>query len=159
MTVVTLIQLATVPAFLYAAWSDYKHHKVPWNLWPILSAIGVALLGFVTMAGQTQPVLVASLSVAFFAALSYILRSLGTFGGADMWALLTASVLYPVPVLSSTALTAFPITVFTNSVLFTVIYKGVLLLRGSSANMPYLVPFTAGLISAILVGDYLLLLA
>jgi preflagellin peptidase FlaK len=114
--------------FLYASWSDYKSREVSDRVWMILGPASLAL----TLAELLlyDPSLFVSYGICFglTAVFAIILFYAGGFGGADAKALMCLALalpFYPQDLVSPAAgqpspisQTFFPITVFSNSVLF-----------------------------------------
>jgi preflagellin peptidase FlaK len=97
-----LLRLVALPAFAWAAWSDYHTRRVDPRLWPILISIGIlasiwqmALLEPLRTVDEletlTRIVMVPPV-IGMFAAGLY---NLGLLGGADVKAIFTISLLFP----------------------------------------------------------------
>jgi len=114
---------------LYASWSDYKTREVSNRVWVIYAPIAAALtLTHLLLFAQSQLPLYA-LSFGVTAGLALLLFYTGSFGGADSKALMCIALSLPfaplavlTPLLpnavSPTSQIIFPITIFSNSVLF-----------------------------------------
>ena len=114
--------------FLYASWSDYKSREVSDTVWIILGPLSLAL----TLAELLlyDPSLLVSYGICFglTSAFAVILFYAGGFGGADAKALMCLALalpFYPEELVTPLAgqpspisQTFFPMTVFSNSVLF-----------------------------------------
>ena len=114
---------------LYASWSDYKTREVSNRVWVIYAPIAAALtLTHLLLFAQSQLPLYA-LSFGVTAGLALLLFYTGSFGGADSKALMCIALSLPfaplavlTPILpnavSPTSQILFPITIFSNAVLF-----------------------------------------
>ena len=116
-------------ALLYASWSDYKTREVSNRVWAIYAPIALALsLSYFLLFAQSQLPLYA-LSFGVTAGLAFLTFFTGAFGGADSKALMCIALSLPfaplavlMPLLpnavSPTSQIIFPITIFSNAVLF-----------------------------------------
>jgi archaeal preflagellin peptidase FlaK len=114
---------------LYASWSDYKTREVSNRVWAIYAPIALALsLTHLMLFAQSQLPLYA-LSFGVTAGLALLLFYTGSFGGADSKALMCIALSLPfaplavlTPIIpnavSPTSQIIFPITIFSNAVLF-----------------------------------------
>ncbi len=114
--------------FLYSAWSDYKSREVSDKVWIVLAPLSLGL----TLAEFTlyEPSQLVSYGICFglTSVFAIILFYTGGFGGADAKALMCLALalpFYPEQLLTPVAgppspisTSFFPITVFSNSVLF-----------------------------------------
>lgn len=120
--------------FTYASWSDWKKREVSNKVWLIMAPLAFALTTFQYVVFSPQFLQLFVLSFAITAALSIALFYAGGFGGADAKALMCLALALPsyrnylfqsdVPFVSP----IFPITVFSNGVLFaafTVVYAAI----------------------------------
>jgi preflagellin peptidase FlaK len=113
---------------LYASWSDYKTREVSNKVWAIFApcALALSLLGLVLY--EPSQLLVYGMCFGLTAAFAIILFYSGGFGGADSKALMCLALALPfyperlfTPILgevSAISRSFFPITIFSNSVLF-----------------------------------------
>ena len=140
-----LLRLLAVPAFAWAAWTDIQIRRVPNRLWPPLAALGLVLLAldahhYSQVGGNTWRLFLigTALSIGVVVPLVYAFWLLGGFGGADVKALATLSVLFPVfpeyfvdgaayPMVDTTA-GAFAFTILTNAVVVGMAYPAALAL-------------------------------
>jgi preflagellin peptidase FlaK len=140
-----LLRLLAVPAFAWAAWTDVEVRRVPNRLWPPLAVLGLALLAldahhYSQVGGNTWRLFLVgtALSVGVVVPLVYGFWLLGGFGGADVKALATLSVLFPTfpeyfvdgtayPLVDTTA-GAFAFTILTNAVVVGLAYPAALAL-------------------------------
>jgi preflagellin peptidase FlaK len=110
-----LVRLITVPAFAWAAWSDYHTRRVDPRLWPVLILIGITASIWHTIqiaplrtAGDFNILLQIAMVPPIAGAIASSLYSLGHLGGADVKAIFTISLLfpagiqYPVPLIGAT---------------------------------------------------------
>jgi archaeal preflagellin peptidase FlaK len=114
---------------LYASWSDYKTREVTNKVWAVYAPIALALsLGELAFFEPTQLPFYA-LSFGVTAGLALLLFYAGGFGGADSKALMCIALALPfAPIALFTPLLVgglspvmqliFPLTIFSNSVLF-----------------------------------------
>ena len=114
---------------LYASWSDYKTREVTNRVWAIYAPIAITLsLTNLVLFAQPQLPLYA-LSFGITTVLALLLFYTGSFGGADSKALICIALSLPfapltilTPILpnaiSPTSQIIFPITIFSNAVLF-----------------------------------------
>ncbi|AGN01682.1 prepilin signal peptidase [Salinarchaeum sp. Harcht-Bsk1] len=140
-----LLRLLALPAFAWAAWTDVQIRRVPNRLWPPLAVLGFVLLAldahhYSQVGGNTWRLFLigAGLSVGVVVPLVYAFWLLGGFGGADVKALATLSILFPVfpeffvdgtayPLVDTTA-GAFAFTILTNAVVVGMAYPAALAL-------------------------------
>jgi preflagellin peptidase FlaK len=113
---------------LHASWSDYKTREVSNSVWILFAPPAFALTFAELLVYEPSQLLLYGLCFGLTAAFAIILFYSGGFGGADAKALMCLALalpFYPVklltPVLgeaSPISRTFFPITIFSNSVLF-----------------------------------------
>jgi len=125
--------LLSVAILGYASWVDLKTREIYDLVWIVSGAAGLLLglyevyLGEVTLIGLAFPVL-------FSAALSALLGRVGLFGGADVWAFITLSIIhpsrpgYPWPLLGIVSV-IYPLSIFSNSAIAGASFALVLLAR------------------------------
>jgi preflagellin peptidase FlaK len=122
-------QVAVSAALLtYASWSDYKTREVSNRVWAIYAPIAIVLsLAELLLYDPPSKFVIFGVSVGFTVGLAFLLFYSGAFGGADSKALMCIAFALPfAPVatpisagsLSPTAQFIFPLTIFSNSVLF-----------------------------------------
>ena len=123
--------------FTYASWSDWKKREVSNKVWLVMAPMALALTAVQFILYSPNMLEMLALSFGITAALSIALFYLGAFGGADAKALMCLALALPVypnalaEVLGFNAsfmMITFPLTVFTNGVLFaalTVVYSTV----------------------------------
>jgi preflagellin peptidase FlaK len=119
----------TIAFLLYASWSDYKTREVSNRVWVLFAPLAL----FITLAElllyEPSKLLLFGLSVGVTVAIAFILFYSGAFGGADSKALMCIALALPfspetpfAPVLaagvSPLSQNLFPITIFSNAVLF-----------------------------------------
>ncbi len=113
----------------YASWSDYKTREVSNRVWAIYAPIAVVLSLAEFLLYDPSKLVLFGVSVGFTVGLAFLLFYSGAFGGADSKALMCIALALPfAPVtlftpilagsLSPIAHVIFPLTIFSNAVLF-----------------------------------------
>jgi preflagellin peptidase FlaK len=113
----------------YASWSDYKTREVSNRVWAVYAPIAIVLSLSEILIYDQSKLLIFGVSVGFTVMLAFLLFYSGAFGGADSKALMCIAVSLPfAPVALFTPLIAnslspvsqyiFPLTIFSNGVLF-----------------------------------------
>jgi len=105
----------------YASYGDLRTREVHDLLWVVIGALGMALNLYEIAVGTMSPVQLV-VPVLFAAGFSFFSGYLGLFGGADLLAFVTLSLLQPTPPELGVTLRGFnpiifPLTVVSNSVL------------------------------------------
>ncbi|MGD0406070.1 MAG: A24 family peptidase C-terminal domain-containing protein [Candidatus Bathyarchaeia archaeon] len=127
----TAARVSVTAAFLiYASWSDYKTREVSNRVWAIYAPIAIVLsLAELLLYDQSKLALF-GISVGFTVGLAFLLFYSGAFGGADSKALMCIAFALPfapenlfTPILGGGSLSPisqfiFPLTIFSNAVLF-----------------------------------------
>jgi len=119
----------TIVILLYASWSDYKSREVSNRVWAIYAPIALALSLAELIIYDPSKLLIFGVSVGLTVGLAFLLFYSGGFGGADSKALMClavslpfAPVLLSLPILTNSlspiAQYMFPLTIFSNAVLF-----------------------------------------
>ncbi|MDY7081389.1 MAG: A24 family peptidase, partial [Halobacteria archaeon] len=87
-----------VPVFGYAAYRDIQERRVPHRTWYPLVAVGIlTLIADLLMRTNTRRIVVLSaLSIGVGVLFGYGFYYIGTFGGADRYALVVLGLLFPV---------------------------------------------------------------
>jgi preflagellin peptidase FlaK len=123
-------RVAVTAAFLiYASWSDYKVREVSNRVWAIYAPIALALSIAELLLYESSKLPLFGISVGLTIGLAFLLFYSGGFGGADSKALMCIAVALPFApeILSKPILTGglspisqvmFPLTIFSNAVLF-----------------------------------------
>jgi preflagellin peptidase FlaK len=123
-------QVGITAAFLvYASWSDYKTREVSNRVWAIYAPIAIALSLSDLLLYDPSKLVLFGVSVGLTVGLAFLLFYSGAFGGADSKALMCIAVALPfapvtlfTPVLANSlspiAQFMFPLTIFSNAVLF-----------------------------------------
>jgi preflagellin peptidase FlaK len=121
-------QVAVSVALLtYASWSDYKTREVSNRVWAIYAPIAVVLSLAELLLYDPSKLVLFGVSSGFTVGLAFLLFYSGAFGGADSKALMCIAFALPfAPVaapilaggLSPISQVIFPITIFSNAVLF-----------------------------------------
>ena len=114
--------------FVYASWSDYKSREVSDTVWLLLAPLSFALTFTELFLYEPSQLIAYGICFGLTAAFALVLYYSGGFGGADAKALMCLALALPFyPQNLLTPLTGqpspisenfFPITVFSNSVLF-----------------------------------------
>jgi archaeal preflagellin peptidase FlaK len=116
----------TVVILIYASWSDFKTREVSNRVWVIYAPIALSLSLAEFLLFDSSRLLLFGISVGITIGLAFLLFYSGGFGGADSKALMCIAVALP---FAPTALTPafgispisqfiFPLTIFSNGVLF-----------------------------------------
>ena len=116
----------TAVILIYASWSDFKTREVSNRVWVIYAPIAIALSLSEFLLYEPSKLLLFGASVGFTIGLAFLLFYSGGFGGADSKALMCIAVALPfaptafTPAfgISPTSQFIFPITIFSNGVLF-----------------------------------------
>jgi len=123
-------QVAFTAVFLtYASWSDYKTREVSNRVWVIYAPIAIVLSLAELLLYDPSKLVLFGASVGLTVGLAFLLFYSGAFGGADSKALMCIAVALPfAPVTLFTPIIAnslspisqfmFPLTIFSNAVLF-----------------------------------------
>ena len=129
-TVIIAAKIALSLAFLlYASWSDYKTREVSNRVWAIYAPIALILSLTELLLYDSSKLPLFGLSFGVTAAFAIILFYSGGFGGADSKALMCIALALPfstetlfTPIIatgvSPLSQNLFPLTIFSNSVLF-----------------------------------------
>jgi preflagellin peptidase FlaK len=113
----------------YASWSDYKTREVSNRVWAIYAPIAIVLSIAELLLYDSSKLALFGISVGFTVGLAFLLFYSGAFGGADSKALMCIAFALPfAPVTLFTPILAgglspisqfiFPLTIFSNAVLF-----------------------------------------
>ena len=113
----------------YASWSDYKTREVSNRVWAIYAPIAIVLSLSELLLYDSSKIVLFGISVGLTVGLAFLLFYSGAFGGADSKALMCIAVALPfAPVTLFTPILAgslspisqviFPLTIFSNAVLF-----------------------------------------
>lgn len=118
----------TLAVLLYASWSDYKTREVTNKAWAALAPIAFSLTFTELFLYQPENLLFYGLSFAITAGIAVLLFYSGGFGGADSKALMCLALALPfypssltipiMPEISPISRIFFPLSVFSNAVLF-----------------------------------------
>ena len=129
-TTLILASVAVTATFLiYASWSDYKTREVSNRVWEIYAPIALALSLADLLLYDPSKLLLFGISTSLIVGMAFLLFYSGGFGGADSKALMCIAVALPfspvilsLPIvnnsLSPIAQYIFPLTVFSNAILF-----------------------------------------
>jgi len=113
----------------YASWSDYKTREVSNRVWAIYAPIAIVLSISELLLYDSSKIVLFGISVGLTVGLAFLLFYSGAFGGADSKALMCIAFALPfAPVTLFTPILAeglspisqviFPLTIFSNAVLF-----------------------------------------
>ena len=116
----------TMVILIYASWSDFKTREVSNRVWVIYAPIAIVLSLAEFLIYEPSKLLLFGASVGLTIGLAFLLFYSGGFGGADSKALMCIAVALPfaptafTPVfgISPTSQFIFPLTIFSNGVLF-----------------------------------------
>ena len=119
----------TLAILLYSSWSDYKTREVSNWVWAVYAPIAIALSVSDLLLFDQSKIILFGVSVGFTVGLAFLLFYTGAFGGADSKALMCIAFSLPfapvalfTPViansLSPVAQVIYPMTIFSNGVLF-----------------------------------------
>jgi preflagellin peptidase FlaK len=115
----------SLAVLLYASWSDYKTREVSNRVWAVYAPIALFLSLAELLLYEPSKLPFFGLSFGVTAALAIILFYSGGFGGADSKALMCIALALPFSTetlfasgVSPLSQTFFPLTIFSNSVLF-----------------------------------------
>ncbi len=116
----------TAVILIYASWSDFKTREVSNRVWVIYAPIALALSLAEFLLYDPSKLLLFGVSVGLTIGLAFLLFYTGGFGGADSKALMCIAVALPfaptffTPIfgISPTSQFIFPLTIFSNGVLF-----------------------------------------
>jgi preflagellin peptidase FlaK len=123
-------QVAVTVVFLvYASWSDYKTREVSNRIWAIYAPIAVVLSLADLLLYDPSKLPLFGISVGLTVGLAFLLFYSGAFGGADSKALMCIALALPfapitlftpilIDSLSPISQFIFPLTIFSNAVLF-----------------------------------------
>jgi preflagellin peptidase FlaK len=109
---------------IYASWSDYKTREVSNKVWIIFGPIALILTGLQFVLFSPELLVTYVLAFAITTTLGFAIFYVGGFGGADAKALMCIALALPVfpssilPLPKGLFSPIFPLTIFTNSVLF-----------------------------------------
>jgi preflagellin peptidase FlaK len=130
---------------VYASWSDYKSREVSDNVWLLLAPLSFALTFTELVLYEPSQLVAYGTCFGLTAAFSIVLYYSGGFGGADAKALMCLALalpFYPQSLLTPLAgqpspisETFFPITVFSNSVLFAALTAVAILLYNLTSRL------------------------
>jgi len=119
----------TLVILLYSSWSDYKTREVSNWVWAVYAPIAIALSVSDLLLFDQSKLVLFGVSVGFTIGLAFLLFYSGAFGGADSKALMCIAFSLPfAPVVLFTPIIAnslspvsqviYPMTIFSNGVLF-----------------------------------------
>jgi preflagellin peptidase FlaK len=139
---------------VYASWSDYKSREVSDTVWLLLAPISFALTFTELLFYEPSQLIAYGTCFGLTAAFSTVLYYSGGFGGADAKALMCLALalpFYPQNLLtplggqpSPISQTFFPITVFSNSVLFAALTAVAILLYNLTSRLTSRQPLFEG---------------
>jgi len=128
--IITATKIALSLAILiYSSWSDYKTREVTNRAWAVYAPLALALTLAELCLHDTAKLMPYAISFAVTAAIALLLFYTGAFGGADSKAFICIALALPfypetllTPIvtagISPIAQNLFPLTIFSNSVLF-----------------------------------------
>ncbi|MCL7410902.1 MAG: A24 family peptidase C-terminal domain-containing protein [Methanosarcinaceae archaeon] len=124
--------LVCMPFLLYSCYSDIKTRRVSNTVWPVMLAAGLPFIIYDLLTCGFPYFVHMVLSFAFIFGFVYILFQLNAFGGADAKIMMVISIIFPVfpvihifdqilPLQGIPLINLFAFSVFSNSVLLTII--------------------------------------
>ena len=153
---------------LYASWSDFKSREVSDNVWLVLAPLSFALTYTEVFLYEPSQLIAYGACFGLTAAFALLLYYSGGFGGADAKALMCLALalpFYPEKLLtpltgqpSPISTSFFPITVFSNSVLFAAMAAIAILLYNVSSSLRTRQPLFEGDLEKESVGKKILVL-
>jgi preflagellin peptidase FlaK len=139
---------------VYASWSDYKSREVSDTVWLLLAPLSFALTFTELVLYEPSQLIAYGICFGLTAAFAIVLYYSGGFGGADAKALMCLALalpFYPQNLLTPLAgqpspisQTFFPITVFSNSVLFAALTAVAILLYNLTSRLTSRQPLFEG---------------
>ncbi len=118
----------TLGFLVYASWSDYKTREVSNRVWAIYAPVAVTLMLAELLIYDPSKLLLFGASAGIIVAIAFLLFYTGGFGGADSKALMCIAFALPFApslytplvnsVVSPTSQFIYPLTIFSNGVLF-----------------------------------------
>jgi len=128
--------LLSVAMLGYTSWSDLRTREVSDLNWIVFGGLGLVLDIYETSTGVLNPMALA-VPILFSTALSFFIGYLGLFGGADFKAFVALALLQPHPPhlvkpMLKTASVIYPLTVLSNSALAGASFAVILLVRNLS---------------------------
>lgn len=164
------LRLLAVPAFLFAAVSDWRYRAVPNYVWGIVGVLGVLALavdGYAALnGGPTEPLTTAGIAVVVAVPSAFAAWSFGMMGGADAKAIMALALVLPVAPVALVAPAPhgiFALTVLVNGLILaqiSTVRAGIRWVRGekdiwANVEVPFMVPLAGGLLVAIGYGSVL----
>ena len=126
----------TLIVLSYASWSDWKTREVTNYAWIIFAPVGLALtLLEIYLSGNIMLLYLLAISIMIIAGITIPVFYLGLFGGADVKALLCLALTFPwplkifQPLLSFTQIFPFSFSIFTNSLILSLLLVPIILLK------------------------------
>lgn len=154
---------------LYASWSDYKTREVTNRAWAVYAPLALALTLAELCLYDASKLPLYAVSFAVTTAIALLLFYTGAFGGADSKAFMCIALALPfypeallTPItaagISPLAQNLFPITIFSNSVLFAAASGIYMLLRNLTWRLKTKQPLFEGTLSTESIGKKLAVL-
>lgn len=131
--VVELVRLATIPIWIWAAYSDVQTRRVPVEVWGPFVILGGVLVAIETV-HHPRSLLPTAVAILICTLLALVLYRTTGIGGADVKAIISLAVLFPasaLPVLAIAALASLP----------------VLYVNEHEDGMPFLLPLVIALVA------------
>jgi preflagellin peptidase FlaK len=108
-------------ALVVGSWQDIKTREIDDRLWLVAGVAGGLLTVAEIAATPSYPLLLAGFSIMLTAILAFGIYFLGLYGGADAKALLVIALVMPVNTFAPSVLPIFPLTVFGNSLVISLL--------------------------------------
>ena len=154
---------------LYSSWSDYKTREVSNRVWALYAPIALALSLANLLLFDSSQLLLYGVGFGLMAGLAFLLFYAGGFGGADSKALMCIALSLPFapialfkPILTGAASPLsqmiFPLTIFSNGVLFAAFSGVYMVLRNVVWHKKHKVPMFAGGLAGESMGKKILVL-
>jgi len=154
---------------VYSSWSDYKTREVSNSVWVIYAPVALFLSLAELLLYESSKLPLFGLSFGVTAAIAFVLFYSGGFGGADSKALMCIALALPFstenlfkPIIASgtspISQVLFPITIFSNAVLFAAASGIYMLLRNIVWNVKHERKIFEGTLAAESIGKKILVL-
>jgi preflagellin peptidase FlaK len=108
-------------ALAVGSWQDIKTREIDDRLWLVAGVAGGLLTVAEIATAPAYPLLLAGFSILLTAILAFGIYFLGLYGGADAKALLVIALAMPVNTFAASVLPIFPLTVFGNSLVISLL--------------------------------------
>jgi preflagellin peptidase FlaK len=113
------------------SWQDIKTREIDDRLWLVAGIVGGLLTVAEVAASPAYPLVLAVFSILITAVLAFGIYFLGLYGGADAKALLVIALAMPVNTFAASPLPIFPLSVFGNSLVISLMIIPVCLIANA----------------------------